>query len=186
MIRLSRSPAIVSRVCSIWSPASSKDCAPSAAATGRCVAFLAMAYKPDDPAKPDPRDGLLPLFLVEYEGKEERFYSEKERQEYFAAHNLRLEAESEFESGAGPAAVAAANGTAPRVREIELHEVKMLNKHLTRLRDEFGLRAEVLLPREVTGDDPPPRFVLHRDAETYPLLDLARWSPRCARSVRRG
>ncbi len=134
--------------------------------------LLAMAYKPDDPAKPDPRDGLLPLFLVEYEGKEERFYSEKERQEYFAAHNLRLEAESEFESGAGPAAVAAANGTAPRVREIELHEVKMLNKHLTRLRDEFGLRAEVLLPREVTGDDPPPRFVLHRDGETYPLLDL--------------
>ena len=31
----------------------------------------------------------------------------------------------------------------------------MLNKHLVRLRDEFDLRAEVLLPREVTGDDPP-------------------------------
>jgi DNA gyrase subunit B len=137
--------------------------------------FLAMAYKPDDAvntSKPDPLDGLLPLFLVEYEGKEERFYSEKERQEYFAAHNLRLEAESEFESGSGTAAGAAADATAPRVREIELHEVKMLNKHLTRLRDEFGLRAEVLLPREVTGDDPPPRFILHRDGETYPLLDL--------------
>jgi DNA gyrase subunit B len=137
--------------------------------------FLAMAYKPDDSvntSKPDPLDGLLPLFLVEYEGKEERFYSEKERQEYFAAHNLRLEAESEFESGSGPAAGTAADVTAPRVREIELHEVKMLNKHLTRLRDEFGLRAEVLLPREVTGDDPPPRFILHRDGETYPLLEL--------------
>ena len=59
-----------------------------------------------------------------------------------------------------------------RVREIELHEVKMLNKHLVRLRDEFGLRAEVLLPREVTGDDPPPRFFLNRDGETHPLLDL--------------
>ncbi len=34
----------------------------------------------------------------------------------------------------------------------------MLNKHLVRLRDEFDLRAEVLLPREVTGDDPAPRF----------------------------
>jgi len=48
----------------------------------------------------------------------------------------------------------------------------MLNKHLTRLRDEFSLRADVLLPREVTGDEPPPRFLLDRDGETYPLLDL--------------
>ena len=45
-----------------------------------------------------------------------------------------------------------------KVRRIELHEVKTLNKHLARLRDEFGLRAEVLLAHEVTGDDPPPRF----------------------------
>ena len=29
-----------------------------------------------------------------------------------------------------------------------------------------------LLPREVTGDEPPPRFVLHRDGEAHPLLDL--------------
>ena len=28
------------------------------------------------------------------------------------------------------------------------------------------------LPREVTGDDPPPRFILHRDGEAHPLLDL--------------
>ena len=48
----------------------------------------------------------------------------------------------------------------------------MLNKHLVRLRDEFSLRAEVLLAREVTGDDPAPRFILDRDSETYPLLDL--------------
>ena len=48
----------------------------------------------------------------------------------------------------------------------------MLNKHLVRLRDEFDLRAEVLLPREVTGDDPPPRFILDRDGEAHPLLDL--------------
>ena len=49
----------------------------------------------------------------------------------------------------------------------------MLNKHLIRLRDEFDLRAEVLLPREVTGDDPPPRFILDRDGETHPLLGPA-------------
>ena len=137
--------------------------------------FLAMAYKPGDSTMPDSRDGLLPLFLVEIEGKEERFYSEKERQDYMAAHHLRVDAESEFAPGteldAAPAVPAPSStaAAAPRVREIELHEVKMLNKHLTRLRDEFGLRADVLLPREVTGDDPAPRFILDRDGETYPL-----------------
>jgi len=59
-----------------------------------------------------------------------------------------------------------------KVRRIELHEVKTLNKHLARLRDEFGLRADVLLPREVTGDEPPPRFALYRDGEVHSLLDL--------------
>jgi DNA gyrase subunit B len=146
--------------------------------------FLAMAYKPKsgDSAKPDPRDGLLPLFLVEYEGAEERLYSEKERHDYFAAHNLHVDVEAELESGFGSATppLPAAEPAVPppsstnghRVREIELHEVKVLNKHLARLRDEFNLRAEVLLPREVTGDDPPPRFILDRDGELHPLLDL--------------
>jgi DNA gyrase subunit B len=152
--------------------------------------FLALAYKPDKNANPaetpkaESRDGLLPLFLVEHEGKEVPFYSEKDRQEYFAAHHLHVHVESEFESSPAqvvpPSGELGPSGTAPpvpavdshRVREIELHEVKMLNKHLTRLRDEFGLRADVLLPREVTGDDPPPRFILHRDGEVHPLLDL--------------
>ncbi len=53
-----------------------------------------------------------------------------------------------------------------------MHEVRTLNKHLARLRDEFDLRADTLLPFEVTGDDPPARFVLHRDGEEHPLLDL--------------
>jgi len=70
-------------------------------------------------------------------------------------------------------AVLAPSHTGPRkVRRIELHEVKTLNKHLTRLRDEFGLRADVLLPHEVTGDEPPARFALHRDGEVHSLLDL--------------
>jgi DNA gyrase subunit B len=145
--------------------------------------FLAMAYtpKPTDSPKSDPRDGLLPLFLVEHEGREERFYSEKERLDYLAAHNLPLDAESQSNSALNLTAmetVSPVEGMAipihlrHRAREIELHEVKMLNKHLVRLRDDFGLRVEVLLPHEVTGDDPPPRFFLNRDGETYPLLDL--------------
>ena len=34
------------------------------------------------------------------------------------------------------------------------------------------MRVDVLLPKEVTGDDPPPRFVLHREDDEHPLLDL--------------
>ncbi len=144
--------------------------------------FLAMAYKPKtrDSDKPDPRDGLLPLFLVEHEGKEERFYSEKERQDYLTAHNLQLDVETELEPSSGPTAIGSTGELASqsysadrrRIHEVELHEVKMLNKHLSRLRDEFDLRADVLLPHEVTGDDPPPRFILERDGESHPLLEL--------------
>ena len=58
--------------------------------------FLAMAYIPEfnEYSKFDPRDGLLPLFLVEHEGREEWFYSEKERLEYFASHNLPVYTEA--------------------------------------------------------------------------------------------
>jgi DNA gyrase subunit B len=158
--------------------------------------FLAMAYKssPDDAAKPNPRDGLLPLFLVEHEGTEKPFYSDKERQDYFAVHNLRVDTDSEFDSGSRPDTASAADAAVAgdlftgshRVREIELHEVKMLNKHLIRLRDEFGLRAEVLLPREVTGDDPPPRFFFNRDGESHPLLDLRTLVPTVRRIGEKG
>src|SRR5262249_10494911 len=146
--------------------------------------FLGMAYQPQpsDSGRHDPRDGLLPLFLVEHEGNEERFYTEKDRQDYFATHNLHVDAKSAVEPGPEPNSTTTApsdamgapdpSTTGHRVREIELHEVKMLNKHLVRLRDEFDLRADVLLPREVTGDDPPPRFFLDREGETHPLLDL--------------
>ena len=147
--------------------------------------FLAMAYnsKFKDASKSDPRDGLLPLFLVEHEGKEEWFYSEKECLEYFAALNLPIFAELETQSDCvldliGAETLSMKNSAAfpsssrRGAREIELHEIKVLNKHLSRLRDEFGLRVDSLLPHEVTGDDPSPRFFLSRDGETYPLLDL--------------
>ena len=78
---------------------------PSAGAIARSVTFWQWptSQQSGDSAKPDPRDGLLPLFLVEHEGKEERFYSEKERHDYFAAHNLHVDVEAELASGPGSA-----------------------------------------------------------------------------------
>ena len=85
-----RSPATNSRAYSIWLLVSNKDCEPLVAVTAPFVTFWQwrMCRSLMMSLKSDPRDGLLPLFLVEHEGTEERFYSEKERLEYFAAHQL--------------------------------------------------------------------------------------------------
>ena len=76
--------------CWTWSRASSRGCAPSAAATGRSATSCGWPGRPTDRSKPEPLDGLLPLYLLEHDGKEEKFYSENERQAYVAAHQLRV------------------------------------------------------------------------------------------------
>src|SRR5262249_30719294 len=129
--------------------------------------FLALANTATDP-KADPRAGLLPQFLIEDQGHEVPCWTEQECDDYRRQHGVEFPSDSEFEkaSGDGADGAAADSGgeSGPRkVRRIELHEIKTLNKHLARLRDEFGLRPDVLLPREVTGDEPPPRFFLRRD-----------------------
>jgi DNA gyrase subunit B len=143
--------------------------------------FINLAQTAVDP-KVDPRAGLLPQFLIEDQGKEVHCWTEQECDDYLQTEGVEFATESEFEAGERESEEAA--GTVPqpgqtapptgkrKVRRLELHEVKTLNKHLGRLRDEFGLRADVLLPREVTGDEPPPRFTFQRDGETHMLLDL--------------
>ena len=105
--------------------------------------------------------GLLPLYHVQgFAGTEDAWpYTAEELESYQQAHPSTSDGDGGGSDGVG-------------LEVTELHEVRTLNKWLTRLRDEFGLRADVLLPVEVTGDDPPPRFVLHRDGEEHPLLDL--------------
>ncbi|MFO0891979.1 MAG: DNA topoisomerase (ATP-hydrolyzing) subunit B [Isosphaeraceae bacterium] len=144
--------------------------------------FLRLAHPAGDP-KADPRAGLLPQFLIEDRGHEVTCWTEQECDEYRQEHGVAFESGSEFEhpardrggEPAGPRADAdqpAEDAGRRTVRRIELYEVKTLNKHLARLRDDFGLRVDVLLPHEVTGDEPPPRFVLRRADEPHPLLDL--------------
>ena len=117
-------------------------------------------------ASTHPETGLLPLYLLVVDGVETPIYSAEE----LAAHPSALpevaSGESESHLDAEP------EHHAHRVSVIELHEVLILNKHLARLRDEYALSAAMLLPFQVTGDEPPPRFVLHRDDEEHPLLDL--------------
>ena len=127
--------------------------------------FLANAHAP----APDPKlDGMLPLYQVK-EGTTQRWlYTAEELEAYRLANAPASAVEEEGVPGTGgPEAelVEADNVT-------ELHEIRSLNKSLTRLRDEFGMRAEVLLPAEVTGDEPPPRFILSREGEEHTLYDL--------------
>jgi DNA gyrase subunit B len=128
--------------------------------------FLAMAH---------PSSGLLPLYLVSARGVETPIYNHDDliayRQDHPEAIAEEYRAAPDHADGEpGPEQAETPHGEPATVTE--LHEVLSLNKHLTRLRDEFGFRADVLLPIEVTGDDPPARFLLHRDGEEHPLLDL--------------
>jgi DNA gyrase subunit B len=123
--------------------------------------FLARARGGDDP-KTDPLMGLLPLFHVQGPDGEKWLYTPEERDAY-NQDQVPIPETVESEPGGDGASAS---------RITELHEVRTLNKWLTRLRDEFSMRADVLLPIEVTGDEPPPRFILHRDGEEHPLADL--------------
>ncbi len=107
--------------------------------------FLARAHR---------ETGLLPLYHAQgFAGSEDAWpYTAEELESYQQAH-------PPGEDGSGVAVT-------------ELHEVRTLNKWLARLLKDFALGADVLLPVEVTGDDPPARFILHRDGEEHPLLDL--------------
>ncbi|WZO98483.1 DNA topoisomerase (ATP-hydrolyzing) subunit B [Isosphaeraceae bacterium EP7] len=127
--------------------------------------FLALAHPATDP-KADPRAGMLPLFIVKDGSRERHLYTADELEDD------QVQASLDAASGGQPEPAEAEAEAASADRVTELHEVRTLNKFLARLRDEFGLRADVLLPLEITGDDPPPRFLLQRDGESHPLMDL--------------
>ena len=151
--------------------------------------FLARANQAQD-SKVDPKAGLLPLFRVEENNQEKWLYTAEDLEAYHRDGDQQTrgriggQRRGGARPGYGPECAApgradqaqretASRGEAPEAdRVTELHEVRSLNKWLIRLRDEFNLRADVLLPLEVTGDEPPPRFILHRDGDAYPLADL--------------
>jgi DNA gyrase subunit B len=141
--------------------------------------FLGRANQAQDP-KIDPKAGLLPLFRIEENNQEKWLYTAEDLEAYHQHRAAESGAKPPAEpdpgashpSPAESAATASRDEAAEADRVTELHEVRTLNKWLIRLRDEFNLRAEVLLPLEVTGDEPPPRFILHRDGDAYPLADL--------------
>ncbi len=128
------------------------------------------------------KDGKLPLFHVQAAPPESDrwLYTTGELEAYNQEHGGAATPDTDSavsETGDGDSEVEAA---APKARVVELHEVRTLNKWLSRLSEEFGQKAEVLLPIEVMGDDPPPRFVSASGGDAHPLLDLRELVPTCA------
>ncbi|HWE35163.1 MAG TPA: DNA topoisomerase (ATP-hydrolyzing) subunit B [Isosphaeraceae bacterium] len=123
-----------------------------------------------------PESGLLPLFHIQGSDGEGWLYTTEDLEAY---NRGRPDGD-----GAGAMPEGASEPEAARVTE--LHEVRSLNKWLGTLRDKFGLRAEVLLPVEVTGEEPPPRFVLARDDDEHPLADLRELVPTVRRLGEKG
>ena len=119
-------------------------------------------------ARVHPETGLLPLYHLQGGPGGEDLWP-------YSAEELESRQQSQMAASSATTTSEAdsTDAVASSVPEVtELHEVRTINKWLTRLRDEYSLRVDVLLPVEVTGDDPPPRFILHRDGEEHPLLDL--------------
>jgi len=140
--------------------------------------FLALAHPATDPAV-NPLAGLLPLYHLkprpDHPEDVERWFHTAD--EWAALNEPARTAEppppSTIPSNSQDnAPTATETPSPPSTREHEalapeeLAEVRTLNKWLARLRDEFGLRADTLLDREVTGDDPPPRFIMRREGDT--------------------
>jgi DNA gyrase subunit B len=136
----------------------------------------------------NPETGLLPLFRVQHSnGDDSYLYTTEEMEAYTRSHGSgSSEPSSDVpdDQGSDQGEVDAHPSQVGRVTE--LNEIRTLNKWLSRLRDEFQLRAEVLLPVEVTGDDPPARFVLEREGDEHVLLDLRELVPLVRRLGERG
>ncbi|RUL85278.1 DNA topoisomerase (ATP-hydrolyzing) subunit B [Tautonia sociabilis] len=140
-----------------------------------------------------PETGLMPLFLVrQVEADDVYLYSAEELERFTREHAPESGdaapvddsdvpvADAPPEPAEGPSAEALA------FRVVELTEVRTLNKWLGRLKAEFNLGADVLLPVEVTGDEPPPRFLFDRDGDEHPLLDLRELVPTVRKLGERG
>ena len=143
-----------------------------------------------------PETGLMPLFLVrQVEADDIYLYSAEELERFTREHAPEsldaapVDDADVPEADGEPAGAADAEPSSPEslaFRVAELSEVRTLNKWLARLRGDFGLGADVLLPVEVTGDEPPPKFVLDRDGDEHPLLDLRELVPTVRKLGERG
>lgn len=155
----------------------------------RNVPLSKLIAEADTQSPPEhPQHGLLPLYLVQ-QGNQTRWVHDP-----VEAEAISGQSSSSAESVNGSAETNASEesiqdyGSAERdsVRVIELHELRGVNRQLTRLKSEYGLTASMLLPLEVTGDEPPPRFEYRKGEEIHLLDDLRALAPLVRKLGERG
>jgi DNA gyrase subunit B len=134
----------------------------------------------------NPATGKLPMYHV-FLGNEEHWFDTREAIDQFVArkeqelgHELRVAAAPALApsgNGKGAEATAAAQGpateassTGPRLRIVELHEVRTINSQLAELA-KLGFSIDALIPLERTGLETP-RYTLQRGGNTTGLEDL--------------
>jgi len=118
----------------------------------------------------DPETGELPVFHV-FLGTQEHWFTSRQKLDAFVAEQeeqsgeeLRVDEGPGIENGNG------AGEPLPKLRIIELHEVRTINAILKDL-TEFGFDIESLIPQERTGSEEP-RYLLRRGENEIPLEDL--------------
>ena len=128
---------------------------------------------------PEDQAGLLPLYLVQEAGGGMRWLHDSAEADALLAAAVADGSAEPAENDNPKAESTAKNGShqEDKAKVVELHELRGVNRLLVRLRDEFGLSAAMLLPKEVTGDEPPPRFELFKGEDRILLTDLRELVP---------
>jgi DNA gyrase subunit B len=127
----------------------------------------------DHAVRQDPASGKLPVFHVYYNQDEYWISTRKELDQFLADQ----EAETGQEADVSKTSVEPADGglsdegiEAPRMRIVELHEVRSMNRQLADLR-EMGFEIDSLIPLERTGSEEA-RYLLLRGEQQIGLEDL--------------
>ncbi|MDR0391173.1 MAG: DNA gyrase subunit B [Planctomycetaceae bacterium] len=117
----------------------------------------------------DEQTARLPVYHVFYDKQEEWFTSREKLREF--QDKIEQEAGREIAiEGVGLAEESDNTDDLPKLRIIEIHEVRTINKYLIELR-EIGFEVDSLLPQERTGKDTA-RYSLKRKDTTQGIEDL--------------
>ena len=130
----------------------------------------------------NPESGNLPVYHVFVDMEDYWIQNRQELDEFLAKHGGQLDADSDAAEEEAAATNEEASGETeeatepeeekgPKIRIVELHEVRTINSALADLK-KMGFEIDALIPQDRTGIEEP-RYVLRRgETETRPMEDL--------------
>ena len=119
-------------------------------------------------------DAGLPMYRVQFEGREHWFHTKDEMEAFRQAESRRLGRDLVLDEGVAQfgAAPSPDSDAAAHFNLQELHEIRTLNRGLGKLQA-FGFKAEDLIPLpRVAGREPPVRYFLTHGEQRRPLPHL--------------